>query len=120
MKIVIEMPIPTRTLSPNGRCHWSKRAKARKEQRTSAHAKALAALRWMQAPKWKSAKVNILWYHQTARWPDADNCLGCCKGILDGLVDAGVLADDRGVQIGMIFRSKDATRPRVEIEVEAI
>jgi len=113
----IDIPIPPRSLSPNGRAHWHAKGRAKRSQRDTARLTALAELGRNPQPRWHDATVSVTWYAKSARWPDADNAIGSLKGAIDGLVDAGVLIDDDRLTWLPIERRKDAKRPRVEIEI---
>jgi Holliday junction resolvase RusA-like endonuclease len=68
-------------------------------------------------------KVNVIitWYCEN-RLRDQDNIMGGQKFIFDGLVAAGVLADDRWKQIGSIAHhfEVDKKKPRVEITLTEV
>ena len=115
--LAIEIPIPPRTLSPNGRAHFHAKGRARRVQRDTSRMAALAALGRNPQLRWHDATVSVTWYAKSARWPDTDNAIGSLKGAIDGLVDAGVLIDDDRLTWLPIERRKDAKRPRVEIEI---
>lgn len=113
----IDIGIPPATLSPNGRVHWARKSKAKKHQRQSAKYVALAAIDRAPAPAWPEANVMLRWHSVRNRWPDADNAIASVKGAIDGLVDAGVLADDDKLTWHPMERLKDPKNPRVEIVV---
>jgi len=114
--ITITLPLPPKQLSPNARCHYMSKANAVKKYRTMAFAESLKA----QAPgcrMWRYATVQATFYHKQARRRDADNSLSSLKAALDGLADAGVVADDHGFTHKPVLFKKDAANPRVEITV---
>ncbi len=115
--VTITLPIPARSLSPNARVHWAARSKARAQQRGSAHAHARAAM--FLPERWPSASILVRWYGKTAQCLrlDADNIIGSLKGAVDGLADAGLIADDRGVTWLPPVRAVDKANPRVELVV---
>lgn len=115
--VTIEVPIPPRSLSPNGRAHWHAKGRAKRVQRDTSRLAALAAMGRNPQPRWHEATSKVTWYAKAARWPDADNAMGSLKAAIDGLVDAGVLIDDDRLTWLPIDRRKDAKRPRVEITV---
>jgi len=47
--------------------------------------------------------------------PDLDNAAARCKPALDGIVDAGLMADDNQVAGMRIERGPEDGRPRVEL-----
>lgn len=94
-QIRVHLPIPAKQLSPNARCHFMAKARMTKAARATAAAHALAAL--STRPQWKRATVKAVWSFPDARRRDLDNLQASCKAYLDGLVDAGIMEDDRGL-----------------------
>ena len=92
-QIRISLPVPAKQLSPNARCHFMAKARITKQARATAAAMALAAL--STRPQWKRATVKAVWSFPDARRRDLDNLQASCKAYLDGLVDAGIIEDDR-------------------------
>ena len=94
---VIVPAVPSPDVSPNGRVNWRVKAKAAKELRQIAM---LAALPNGKAfgPVTRPCKVSYtIYWPKGARKMDPDNAIGSCKALLDGLCDAGVIANDRNV-----------------------
>lgn len=91
--IQIQLPWPSRDLSPNGRCHWAKKAKAIKAAKEQAY--------WLT----KEEKASITWegvihlliefYAPTRRRYDLDNALASMKAQLDGIALALGVDDSR-------------------------
>lgn len=92
-----ELPIPDRALSPNARGHWARIAPIIKAHRTTAKIEALRVLEGRVAPRWGRARLNVMLFHLTKRTPDPDNFIASLKPYLDGLADAGIVANDRGL-----------------------
>ena len=123
--ITVTIGIPHRALSPNGRAHWRTKAKYRKAQREASHMMAALSLDltvyagWPNPPKWPAATIAVQWFGKTANVlrMDADNAIGSLKGAIDGLADAGLLADDRGVTWLPPVFAVDKANPRVELVV---
>ena len=69
--------------------------------------------------RWPAASILVRWYGATAHCLrlDADNIIGSLKGAVDGLADAGLIADDRGVTWLPPVRAVDKANPRVELIV---
>ncbi len=63
------------------------------------------------------ASLRIDWYHPTRRLLDRDNIIASSKAYIDGIVDAGVLSDDRDVTFEPVGRFVDKANPRVEITI---
>lgn len=120
MAITIVLPLPPRTLSPNGRSHWATKARAVKKYRGDAKVAALAAMNeagMRCAPMWERATAAITFYKRTAHQSDLDNLIASLKAGLDGIADAGVIANDSGLTPLPPTVVKDAANPRVEIVV---
>jgi hypothetical protein len=83
-------PMTGTRMTSNDRFHWAKRAKVTKEWRRMAHQHALSA----RIPRLGKARVVVYWLPQNAHGRDAGNLYPLAKASVDGLVDAGVLADD--------------------------
>jgi crossover junction endodeoxyribonuclease RusA len=115
MKIVL--PIPHKCLSPNARSHWAVTMKHKKAARAEAYYQARIGLK-TAPPRWTKATVKITWYSKTARHPDADNALASCKAYWDGLQDAGVVANDRGIRYEPIDFQVDRVAPGLVVEIE--
>lgn len=70
--------------------------------------------------KWQAAECHVRWYARDSRRRDRDNCQASLKATFDGLVDAGLLADDQNL-IHMPLRILvDSKNPRVELIIEQI
>lgn len=116
--IKIRMPIPPRTLSPNGRPHHMAKAKDKKIQREAACAQCLIALDGTPAPQWKLAHVYVYFYAKDRRGvQDGDNILASLKSAFDGIADAGIVSNDRNFVYWPIDRNIDKANPRVEITI---
>ena len=118
----ITLPLPPRELSPNGRPHHLAKAKRVKEYRSESMMSAMCAVRDLgdsdsHGFPWLEAVIQIRWFAKTKSFPDADNALASLKAAFDGLVDAGVLSDDRRVTYPPVEIAKDADWPRVELAI---
>lgn len=111
--IRLVLSFPSRDLHPNARVHWARKAKAVKAYRTEAWAAALQ-LR-LGRPMWRRASVRTTFYVPNAHRRDPDGLASSCKAIFDGIVDAGVLADDDQLVIYPATLTVDRVNPRVEI-----
>lgn len=80
---------PPRSL--NQRLHWSERQRLDREIRTT--------VGWLsrqaRIPRSKHATVTLYWAPGDRRKRDADNVVPTLKAGCDGIVDSGVVADDR-------------------------
>lgn len=70
--------------------HWSKKAELVAEWRQAFNILAREA----RVPHLEMAEVIIVHYRSRGRWPDVGACSPTAKAAIDGIVDAGVLADD--------------------------
>ena len=94
--VSITLPVPPVALRPNARVHYHARGRAVKQYRGLARVLARSAM--TGTPRWTAATVGATWYFPTQRRRDRDNLLASLKAAFDGLVDAGLLADDSGLQ----------------------
>lgn len=86
----IEFPPGQELLNANDRIHWSKRSRITKQLRSDAHLMA----RYLKIPRLERARITCLYEPPDSRRRDAGNWYPTFKAQIDGLVDAGVLADD--------------------------
>jgi len=72
-------------------------------------------------PKVEKADFEITWYCKDRR-KDKDNIMAGQKFIYDGLVKAGVLANDGWAQIGNITNKFEVSKenPRVEVKIHVL
>jgi len=121
--LLIELAWPPRDLSPNARVHRFARARALAAYRLEAAWSATAALRALRLPRpeWKRASVNVLAYLGPRQpKPDADNILASLKAAFDGLQDAGIVRNDRGLELGPVVRARRAKRSVIWLVVREI
>lgn len=116
--ITITIPLPPKECRPNGsHGHWAQKAKAKKAYRRKVHLITLEAIGKGIPERWVKAKVNIKAYFKTARHLDPDNLVASLKSALDGIADAGVVANDKGLWPERPEIYKDAKNPRIELTV---
>jgi crossover junction endodeoxyribonuclease RusA len=115
--MTITLPLPPRELSPNARVHWAAKARAVKAYRAVAYWEAMMAVPRRDRMEWKEATAHVVYYKASARKMDADNILASLKASFDGLVDAGILADDAGLRHAPVRLVIDRANPRVEITI---
>ena len=87
--------LPYRELSPNARLHWAVKRKWTEVARNEAHIEAMSVL---GRKKWEIPTKATIYYEFTVkdnRRRDIENLIAACKAHVDGLVDAGVISDDR-------------------------
>lgn len=87
---------PGQAAHPNARAHWAAKAKAVAKIREEA---ALGAMRLMgrNCPNWPKAWLRLSYGFPRAGRRDPDNLIAWAKGVVDGLVDAGLMADDNAI-----------------------
>src|SRR5690606_7016715 len=119
----VVLPLPPWQLSPNhptGK-RISKAAKVKQSRNDSMTAAMVAVYELGNSDDygfpWDEAVIQVRWFAKTIRFPDPDNALATCKAYFDGLVDAGVLTDDRRVTYPPVEIAKDADWPRVELGI---
>lgn len=113
MRVIL--PWPTTDLSPNTRCHWAVKAKAKKAYRTLRAWEAQSqGLGRIYAER---LHVKITFVPPNRRARDLDNLLASIKSGLDGLCDV-VGVDDSKWSLE-ISKADDRVGGFVEIEVNA-
>lgn len=116
--MTITLPLPPRDLKPNRRGSlWAYR-RAAKAYRRDAFFAAKAALHGAEPPRLQKATVRALYYHRRMTDKmDPDNAIACLKPAIDGIVDAGILVDDREIMLLPVQRRMDRESPHLEIEI---
>ncbi len=118
-EITVCLPLPPRDLSPNASVsHWRRAAATRKYRRT-AGLTALAAAGCRL--NWARAVAQAVFYWPDRQRRDIRNAEASLKAAYDGIVDAGVIVDDRADVLThepTVF-NVDPARPRVEIRIIA-
>lgn len=87
---------PNACLSLNSREGWRKKARYAKEYRHTAKYSAIST-RWTQPIRGPVMVHYVFGWEKGRKTMDFDNLVGLGKPALDGLVDAGVMGDDRYV-----------------------
>jgi crossover junction endodeoxyribonuclease RusA len=113
------LPLPPKALSPNARVHWRPKAAAVAAYRRTAKV-AGAFVPASQRPAWSEAVAQLTFYLPDRRRRDRDNLAASMKAAFDGLVDAGILADDAGLHHEPVRMEIDRERPRVEITIRPL
>ena len=114
--VTITLRLPPKSLSPNSRSHWRVRATATRNYRQVAACAAMVALGSFR-PRWTSATILAQFYHAQRRTRDDDNLISSLKAARDGLVDAGLLADDVGLTTLPVQRHISRDNPRVVLTI---
>lgn len=102
--IVIDWPIAAWP-NPNRdrRKHWTRERREAREIRSAAHVLGCQSGLTFTKP----VNVTVTWAFPDKRRRDADNF--SCKALIDGLVDAGVLADDDTTRVLSLTKRIDTT-----------
>lgn len=95
--------VPTRAMdNSNHRTHWAVRAKKQRELRATAR-DACQGLNPLAGP----VALTITFRFPDRRHRDLDNL--SLKGAIDGIVDAGLIADDRSTILRSVTRTRHET-----------
>lgn len=115
--MTITIPLPHRNLSPNARCHWGAKSRCVRQHRHWAKLACMDAMNRQQVQTMVAAKVQAVFYFRTRQRRDGDNLLASMKASFDGLIDAGLLADDSAITHLPVVQRHDKANPRVELRV---
>ena len=111
--MTITLPIPPKELSPNVRVHWAVKS------RHVRAARVLACYTVMQQdntrPLHERAVYHVKCFFRDARERDSDNLMASLKAYLDGVADAGWIANDSGLWPDRPEFGVDRLHPRIEI-----
>ena len=127
--LVVTMPAPPQELSPNRsrNGHWSKKSNATKLYREACRICTRAAMTCEGFPKVGKVRVSYEWQKGTARGlpyyrpQDEQNAVASLKAMNDGMVDAGLVTDDKAAHwsFGGITLTKGQDVVIVTVEVLA-
>lgn len=113
MGVVIELPWPSKELSPNARLHWAAKAKAKKVARESAFWITKGTTTW--ARYLPPVEAIITFNPPDNRRRDFDNFVSSAKAVIDGVADAIGVDDSKW---RMTFRRGEVVKGgRVTIEI---
>ena len=113
----VELPWPSKELSPNARHHWSTAAKFKKAYRTRCRALGEASGLAMVPRGVARVSVHLAFFPPDRRARDWDNLVASMKSGLDGLADAmGV--DDRKWRLSFDVSDDPVKSGRVLVSVE--
>lgn len=119
-RISITLPIPPLELSKNGRADFRERAKLYRQHRGWARLAVYNELRG-ERPEWPDPiEIVVLWFVRSGPAPDVDNATERLAAYVDGMVDAGLIANDRQVKRYRVMFRHDANEPRVELRFERV
>ncbi len=89
----VTIPMPPRSLNPNGRSHWAKKGAAARKLREAAFLVACEVTAYR--PGWTWCEAQAVFVFPNHRRRDQDNFAASLKAAWDGLRDAGVFVDDK-------------------------
>jgi crossover junction endodeoxyribonuclease RusA len=108
----IVLPYDKPPLSLNQRLHWAVKAKLVKEVRTTTERLA----QQLEIPPLEAVEITLIYTPKTARKRDTDNLFATLKPAVDGLVDAGVIADDNTeivTKLSVLIAPVSKTAPKI-------
>ena len=116
--IIMLGQLPDARLNPNKRLHRSVVWRARREAREQAGWLALAA--GVPTQPLRKAHITITFVAGDGVRRDIDNLFASMKGYIDGIVDAGVIADDSALNVSYTIRYERREKANTIIEMEEI
>jgi len=117
-KIRIEIPaLPPREASPNWRGHWTARYRGMRDYKTLVAIRARQAMRANPTTQpLPAARIDTTLVVRDNRYiMDGDNAIASLKAGIDGLVEAGILQDDKDIRVSPVFYDVDKTRAPMTI-----
>ena len=117
MKIELDR-LPDSNLSPNKRLHHMELYKAKAAAKMDAVMLVLS--QGKPSRPYEKAHITITWVAKDKRRRDTDNLFASMKAYIDGLVEAGLLADDDAMRVSYTLRYERGTRDNTIIAVEEL
>ena len=118
-KMRIELgQLPDPDLNPNKRHHYMKLANAKRHAKD--HAIALVYEQGRPETPYESCHITITFVAGDARRRDVDNCFSSMKSFIDGLVAAGLIADDSAMHVSYTLRYERGDKHNTILEIEEI
>jgi len=120
----IKLELPPKSLHPNRRATWQAKMRERGAYRKSCCGAGLAEVHVAfdgVAPCWAAATVRLVYHFGGGRSQlhDPDNLIAWGKTSIDGLVDAGIFADDRGLVWLPAEQDRGAVEPWLEVVIDS-
>lgn len=116
----IILPMPGEALRSNGRVHRMKRAAEVKKARAKAKILAKFVLHREPPPMWTRARMITVFRFPKHQHMDPTNCLDSLKAYIDGIQDAGIIADDKGLWPERPIIETKTGRREVQITIEPL
>ena len=108
--------LPDSDLNPNKRLHYMVLATAKRDAKEEAFALVLQQGRPVKP--YDKAHITITWVAKDKRRRDVDNLFSSMKGYIDGLVHAGLIADDSAMNVNYTLRYEQGEKNDTIIEVK--
>jgi Holliday junction resolvase RusA-like endonuclease len=120
--ITITTSLPHAVLNPNRQKRSGRFARWKAAEKNKAKGGAyLAAVVASKNTRlmWERATVQVTFYLRDRRGLDADqdNRIASIKGVMDGIAEAGIVANDRGLTWLPVRHEVDKVNPRLEITI---
>ena len=117
--MIIELDhLPDPDLNPNKRHHYMKLYTSKRDAKDEAIALALEQGR-PDVP-YERAHITITWVAKHKIRRDPDNLFASMKAYIDGLVAAGLIADDSAMHVSYTLRYERGDKDNTIIEVEEV
>lgn len=104
-------------LAANQRMHWAEKMRVTKQVRQ------LTEVMAHRIPDLGKCRVSLTWFVNTRHRRDADNIVPTLKAMCDGLVDAGVVADDIPElmeKVMPVIQYEKGCEARMELRIEKL
>ena len=108
--------LPDRDLSPNRRLHYMQLYRAKEDAKDEAMA--LVLEHGAPAEPIQRAHITITWVAKDKRRRDIDNLFSSMKAYIDGLVHAGLIADDSADHVEYTLKYERGTKDNTIIGIE--
>lgn len=118
--VVVRLGLPPRELHPNARKHWRAKIKPKQQARVQAWLNASIAVQKRIDVPFAKAVWRADWTFSDKRSRhDDDNLTAWLKAYLDGIADAGIVANDRDLTFGG-HSCRYGGLPEVVLTIEAV
>lgn len=116
--VIVVLPYPSSKLNAHNKGHWRNKSAVVKQYRTTAK---LAASEHSTKSPIEQATISYRFFVPDNRRRDAANLIQMVKPGIDGIVDAGLIADDcwQKLTIGLVVVEIDRDNPRVELSIRS-
>ena len=117
--LIIELGhLPDGDLNPNRRLHFMQLYRVKENAKDEAMA--LVLEQGAPAEPIQKAHITITWVAKDKRRRDIDNLFSSMKAYIDGLVHAGLIADDSADHVEYTLKYERGTKDNTVIEVKEV